>query len=146
MDNCPAVSWLVTELDETDHPGFSSCRGENWTVQQLNAVMQGPDWNSTAVFLTWDEWGGFYDHVPPPNPDEFGLGVRIPLLIISPFAKKGYISHTVYEFSSFLRFVETRYRLQPLTDRDRMAKDVLDSFDFGQAPQAPLILQPRQCP
>jgi phospholipase C len=142
----PAVSWLTpppTGVD--DHPPNSVCGGENWTVGVLNAVMQGPDWNSTVVFVTWDDFGGFYDHVPPPQLDQFGLGPRVPLLIVSPFSKAGYISHTVYDHSSILRFIETRYELQPLTSRDRTASNMLDSFDFSQQ-QIPLILQPRQCP
>ncbi len=142
----PAMSWLLPPLPFAEHPSTSVCGGENWTVQQLNAVMQGPDWNSTAVFLTYDDFGGFYDHVPPPQLDLFGLGPRVPLLIISPFAKAGYISHTVYEHSSILKFVETRYQLPVLTARDAAASDMLDSFDFTQQPQSPLILQPRQCP
>jgi len=107
--------------------------------------MQGPDWNSTVVFITWDDFGGFYDHVAPPQVDQFGLGPRVPLLIISPFVKPGSISHTVYEHSSVLKFVETRYHLQPLTARDRDANDMLDIFNFHQSPLPPLILQPRQC-
>jgi phospholipase C len=142
----PAVSWLFPPSPKTEHPPESVCEGENWTVQQLNAVMQGPDWNSTVVFLTYDDFGGFYDHVPPPQLDAFGLGPRVPLLILSPFAKAGYISDTVCEHSSILKFVETRYQLPALTARDRMASDMLDSFDFAQPPQPPLILQPRQCP
>ena len=145
-DQLPAMSWLFPAAGKSEHPPESICEGENWTVQQLNAVMQGPEWNSTVVFLTWDDFGGFYDHVPPPQLDVFGLGPRVPLLIISPFAKAGYISHTVSEHSSVLKFVETRYQLPPLTSRDDMASDMLDSFDFTQQPQSPLILQPRQCP
>jgi len=108
--------------------------------------MQGPEWNSTVVFLVWDDFGGYYDHVPPPQVDRFGLGPRVPLLIISPFAKPGYISHTVYEQSSILKFVERRYHLAPLTARDQAASDMLDSFDFSQLPQPPLVLSPRSCP
>ena len=141
----PAVSWLISGSD-SEHPPGSVCRGENWTVQQLNALMQGPDWSTTAVFLTWDDYGGFYDHVPPPGLDAFGLGPRVPLLIISPYAKPGYISHTQYEFSSVLKFIEERFSLLPLTTRDANANDTIDSFDFTQTPLAPLILQPRSCP
>ncbi|MBI3660446.1 alkaline phosphatase family protein [Candidatus Acetothermia bacterium] len=141
----PAVSWIVTGR-ESEHPPDSSCLGENWTLQQLNALMQGPDWNSTAVFITWDDFGGFYDHVPPPKVDNFGFGPRVPLLIISPYAKKGYISHTQYEFSSLLKFAEARHHLQPLTARDREANDMTDSFDFNQSPLSPLVLQTHQCP
>ncbi len=141
----PAVSWLVTG-ENSEHPPYSTCEGENWTVQQINAVMEGPDWISTAVFLTWDDFGGFYDHVPPPKVDQFGFGPRVPLLIISSFAKRGYVSHTAYEFSSFLKFVEERFNLRPLTKRDRLANDMLDSFDFRQQPLPPLILEPHSCP
>jgi phospholipase C len=141
----PAVSWVLPRFPESQHPGNSICEGENWTVSVLNALMQGPDWGSTAVFITWDDFGGFYDHVPPPQVDQFGFGPRVPLLIISPFAKAGYISHTLSEHSSILKFIETRYKLQPLTSRDRAASDLLDSFDFDQQPQPPLVQQPRKC-
>jgi phospholipase C len=144
--NLPAVSWLVTTGVQSEHPVSSVCVGENWTVQQLTALMQGPNWSSTAVFLTWDDFGGFYDHVPPPVIDGFGFGPRVPLLIISPYAKKGLISHTQYELSSFLKIVEERFGLQPLGSRDAAANDMLDSFDFTQQPQPPLILQQRTCP
>ncbi|MFY9562466.1 MAG: alkaline phosphatase family protein [Terriglobales bacterium] len=141
----PAVSWLVTG-DDSEHPPLSTCAGENWTVRQLNAVMQGPDWNATVVFLTWDDFGGFYDHVPPPVVGSYSLGPRVPLLIISPYARKGYISHTQYEFSSFLKFAEERYRVPSLTDRDSKAADMLDSFDFTQEPLPILILPEHRCP
>ena len=145
----PSVSWLVGDNEEMEHPTKSICNGENWTVQQLNAVMQGPDWDSTAVFITWDEFGGLYDHVPPPTLDEWGLGPRVPMLIISPYVISGYISHTQYEFSSFIKLVEERYNLAPLTLRDGDANDMLDSFNFTQQPLSPLILQTRHallCP
>lgn len=143
--NLPAMTWLATTADTDEHPPESPCPGENWTVQVLNAVMQGPDWNSTVVFITWDDFGGLYDHVAPPQLDQFGLGPRVPLLIISPWAKRGYISHAVYEHSSILKFVETQYRLDPLTSRDAAASNMLDSFDFSQPPRAPVLLQTRQC-
>ena len=141
----PDVSWIVSG-PESEHPPNSTCVGENWTVAQINAVMQGPNWNSTAIFLTWDDFGGFYDHVPPPNTDEFGFGPRVPLVIISPYAKPGFISHTQYEFASVLKFIEERFSLAPLTARDGAANDTTDSFDFTQAPLAPLVLSPRSCP
>lgn len=141
----PAVSWLVTG-DASEHPPLSTCAGENWTVRQLNAVMKGPDWNSTVVFITWDDFGGFYDHVPPPTGKDYDLGPRVPLIIVSPYAKKGYITHTEYEFSSFLKFAEVRFHLPALTDRDSKAGDMLDSFDFSQQPQPTLILEQRSCP
>jgi phospholipase C len=144
--NLPAVSWLVTAATWNEHPPSGSCVGENWTVSQLNDLMQGPDWATSAVFLTWDDFGGFYDHVPPPILDKFGLGPRVPLLIISPYAQPGYISHTQYEFSSVLKFIEERFGLAPLTDRDAEANDTTDSFNFSQPPLQPLILTQRVCP
>ena len=144
--NLPAVSWL-TALDSADeHPPSGACPGENWTVNTLNAIMNGPDWNSTAVFIVWDDFGGFYDHVPPPVADKFGLGPRVPLLVISPYAIAGKISHTQYEFSSILKFIEERFGLPPLTTRDASANDITDSFNFGQSPIGPYILSPRTCP
>jgi phospholipase C len=144
--NLPAVSWVTQTGNVDDHPPNGVCVGENWTVSVINAVMQGPDWPSTAIVLTWDDYGGLYDHVAPPQPDQFGLGPRVPLIIISPYAKPGYISHTMYEFSSFLKTVEERFNLPPLTEHDQNANDLLDSFDFTQSPLPPLILSQRQCP
>ena len=142
----PSVSWLLPPQYKTEHPPDSMCDGENWTVSVLNALMQGPDWNSTVVFVTWDDFGGFYDHVAPPQLDQFGLGPRVPLLIISPYAKQGYVSHNLSDHTSVLRFVETRYGLRALTSRDAVASDLMDNFDFDGPPGPPVILQPRACP
>lgn len=144
--NLPQVTWLTTAYGNSEHPSASTCTGENWTVQQINAIMQGPEWNSTAIFLTWDDFGGFYDHVPPPGIDQFGLGPRVPLIIISPYAKPGYISHTQYEFASILKFIEETVGVSALTARDANANDTSDSFDFTQTPLAPLVLSTRKCP
>jgi len=144
--NLPAVSWVISG-PTSEHPPDSTCLGENWTVQQINAIMQGPDWDSTAIFVTWDDFGGFYDHVPPPGLDRYGLGPRVPLLIISPYAKQSFVSHTQYEFSSFLKLVENRFNLAPLTARDAASNDMTDSFNFRQPPRPPFVLQPRPvCP
>jgi phospholipase C len=144
--NLPQMSWLVTGAG-SEHPPDSTCNGENWTVQQLNALMQGPDWDSTAVFLVWDDFGGFYDHVPPPVPvDQFGLGIRVPMLVISPYAIPGKISHTQYEFASVLKYAEETFGLPPLTQRDANANDIQDSFNYSQNPNQPLILTQRSCP
>ncbi|HVI08017.1 MAG TPA: alkaline phosphatase family protein [Candidatus Binatia bacterium] len=142
----PAVSWLVTGSPNNEHPPESTCVGENWTVNQLNALMNGPDWNTTAVFISWDDFGGFYDHVVPPDVDYFGLGGRVPFLIISPYVNAGTISHTQYQFESVLKFVEERYGIPPLTSRDASANDMTDSFNFGQTPLSPVILNQRSCP
>lgn len=154
----PTVSWLVPDSLVSEHPGelpggASTCDGENWTVQQINAIMQGPLWNSTAIFLTWDDSGGFYDHVPPPVTGYYTLGLRLPLLIISPFARTattvvpGHIVHTLYSDYSFLTFVEALFGLPPLTNLDGSSANMLDAFDFTQPPRPPLILTPRSdCP
>ena len=144
--NLPAVSWVVTQSAQSEHPPASVCAGENWTVEQLNAVMSGPAWKSTVVFLTWDDFGGFYDHVPPPVADNFGFGPRVPLLIISPWARRGHVTHTVLEFSSVLKFIEQRFDLDPLTERDEQANDLIDTFDFDDHARSPLILATRPCP
>jgi phospholipase C len=141
----PAVSWVVTGY-ANEHPPHSTCYGENWSVDQINAIMQGPDWPSTVIFLVWDDFGGLYDHVVPPTVDEFGLGPRVPLLIISPYAIPNHISHTVYEFSGVLRFIEETFGLPNLGNRDVSANDLMDSFNFNQKPNPPLILTPRSCP
>jgi phospholipase C len=142
-----AVSWLVTGGAASEHPKHGAlCAGENWTVEQINAIMNGPDWDTTAIFVTWDDFGGFYDHVAPPVVDNQGLGPRVPFLIISPYAKTGYISNTQYEFSSVLKFIEERFGLAALTARDANANDTTDSFDFTQSARPPLILQTRTCP
>jgi phospholipase C len=146
--NLPAVSWLTTTADQSEHPAASECNGENWTVNQLNALMQGPleQWQSTAVFLVWDDYGAFYDHEAPPVFDEYGFGPRVPMIVISPYAIQGHISDTVYEFSSVLAFIEKVFNLPPLTDHDADANDIMDSFNFNQPPLAPLVLPPSVCP
>ena len=151
----PGVSWLVPDFDVSEHPtvdafagttmNVSVCAGENWTVQHINAIMHGPDWPTTAIVLTWDDFGGFYDHVAPPVSDQFGLGPRVPLLVISPYAKAGVVSHTVYEFASVLQLMETRFKLKALSARDVDANSLLDMFDFSQPPAPPLILPLRNC-
>ena len=143
----PAVSWVITYDWQSEHPNASTCEGENATVTELNALMNNPSlWNTTAVFVVWDDFGGMYDHVAPPDVDTFGLGPRVPLLIISPYALKGHISKTQYEFSSVLKFIEERFGLPPLSTRDAGANDLTDSFNFNQQPLPPLVLTPRQCP
>jgi len=145
----PAMSWVIANNPQSEHPTHGICEGENWTVEQINAIMNSAYWNDTAIFVTWDDPDGLYDHVPPPVEDEWGLGPRVPLLIISPYAKYaqgGYISHSVYEPASVLKFIEERFNLPYLTERDANANDLLDSFDFTQAPLPPLTLNTRACP
>lgn len=143
------VSWVVPGPGFNEHPGGPSvCMGENWTVEVVNAIMESKYWKNTAIFLTWDDFGGFYDHVPPPQADIMGFGPRVPLLIISPWAKKGYVDSTTYEFSSVLKFMETLFELQCMTPRDCGAANMLTAFDFTQAPDPEgrkLILEERDC-
>ena len=151
----PAVSWLIPDFAVSEHPtvsafagttlSVSECVGENWTVQQINAVMQGPDWPTTAIVLTWDDFGGFYDHVPPPTVDRVGLGPRVPLIVISPYVRERRVSHTEYEFASVLQFIETLNKVKALSARDVEANSLLDMFDFSQTPAPPLILPLRNC-
>ena len=143
--NLASVNWVVTPDETSDHPPNSVCAGENDSVTKINAVMQGPQWGSTAMFVFWDDFGGYYDHVPPPQIYTYGLGPRVPLLIISPYAKPAHISSTVYSAASLLSFAENIFGLPPLVEADTMANNVADSFDFTQNPVPPLILQQRTC-
>jgi phospholipase C len=152
----PQVSWLVPPEGLNEHPGLgvSVCDGENWTVQQVNALMQSPYWRSTVLVIVWDDFGGFYDHVPPPHLDTMGLGPRTPALIISPWTvsgdsrEGGSIDSTTYEFSSVLRFIELLHGLRPLTDRDANASPLGGALDFSHPPRTkPLVLPYRRdCP
>ena len=141
----PAFSWVTPTFLDSTHPPFSMCAGENWFVSKMDALMRGPDWSSTAVFLVWDDYGGYYDHVTPPKVDPMGLGPRVPLLVISPYARQGAISHTTYAFESVLKTAEEIYKLPSLTARDRNAHDLLDAFDFSGKPAPPLLLHTRSC-
>ncbi len=141
----PAVSWVVPPVPESDHPPYSICQGENWSVRTLNAIMQGPQWSSTAAIVTWDDFGGFYDHVPPPHVDLYGLGPRVPALVISPWARPGFVDDMTLEFSSVLKLIEDLHGLKPLSDRDAEAGDMLEAFDFSQKPNPPLELNERAC-
>lgn len=152
----PNVAWLNSGfLNDGDarsgHPPASLCAAENYAVQVLNALMAGPQWPATAVFLVWDDWGGFYDHVEPPVVERwadgtpFRYGFRVPCLVISPYARAGHVAHPLYSHVSVLRFIETVFGLEPLTERDASADAMLDCFDFDQAPRPALTLTPRVC-
>jgi phospholipase C len=144
-----AVTWAVPPVGLNEHPGGPSvCMGENWTVRYVNAIMRSEYWDSTAIFIVWDDFGGFYDHVPPPHYDEMGLGPRVPFLMISPWAKEGFIDHTTYELSSVVRFIETIWGLETLTRRDAQSDNMLGAFDFNQSKtpgERKLILEQRDC-
>jgi phospholipase C len=142
----PSVSWLIPSWGKSDHPPTSLCVGEQWTVRMLNALQRSPTWPSTLVVLTWDDFGGFYDHVAPPHLDLDGLGPRVPALIISPWARSGHIEHRTLEFSSVLKTIERIFGLPALTRRDAQAGDLLSALDLSHSPTPPLILPPRDCP
>jgi phospholipase C len=136
-DRLPPVTWVTPRFPLSDHPEYSMCWGENWTTDVVNAIMRSPMWRDTAIFVVWDDYGGFYDHVPPPQVDDFGFGIRVPMLLISPYAKRGYVDHTLGEFSSILRFMEDNWGLTQLTNRDGRADDMTAGFDFSQPPRQP---------
>ena len=155
----PNVSWLVDQDLDSEHPNIGSiCSGENWTVGYLNQLMKSQYWGRTAVLFTMDDFGGWYDHVPPPRQygcapttNPYGLGFRLPLLVISPYAKPGFIFREVSEHASIPRFIEkVMGSTQSLSDldpaaQDGQANDLLNAFDFNQPPLPPLVLNTRTC-
>jgi phospholipase C len=138
----PAVSWVVPDDVNSDHPGDASDTGPSWVGSIVDAVGESKYWRSTAVIIVWDDWGGFYDHEKPPFFDQWGgLGFRVPMLIVSAFAREGkskdhgYVSHTQYEFGSILKFVENIWGLGRLGTTDARATSIIDCFDFSQSPR-----------
>jgi phospholipase C len=144
--NLAPVTWLVTDTAQSEHPPASTCLGEDTTTAEINAVMHSRFWANTAIFVTWDDFGGFYDHVAPPTVNPWGLGPRVPTLVISPYARPGYVDHAVYSFASLLKLAELRFGLPALTALDAQATPLLGSFDFSAPPTAPFVLRPHTCP
>jgi phospholipase C len=157
----PAVSWVVPSSTVSEHPPARISDGQAYVTSLINAVMSGPNWDSTAILLAWDDWGGFYDHVVPPKVDENGYGLRVPGLVISPYAKKGYIDHQTLSFDAYVKFIEDDFldgqRLDPANDgrpdpRPNVREnapilgDLAEAFDFSQSPRPPLILPLRPPP
>ncbi|MDA8203111.1 MAG: phospholipase [Chloroflexi bacterium] len=151
----PAVSWILPDPADSEHPPALVSTGESYVTGIVNAAMASPDWSSTAIFLTWDDWGGFYDHVVPPTVDALGYGIRVPGLVISPYAKAGYIDHQTLSFDAYLKFIEDDFlggqRLDPATDgRPDPRPDVRENapqlgnlvadFNFSQPPRPPVVL------
>ena len=151
----PSVSWVIPNDKTSEHPPASVATGQTYVTGLINALMQGPDWSSTAIFLAWDDWGGFYDHVVPPTVDQNGYGFRVPALVISPYAKKGYIDHQTLSFDAYVKFIEDDFlssqRIDPKTDgrpdsrpdvRENLPVlgDLTQDFDFNQAPRQRLTL------
>jgi phospholipase C len=152
----PSVSWLIPPEPYNEHPGagVSVCAGENWTVQQLNAIQRSPYWAHTVVVIVWDDFGGFYDHVVPPKYDIMGLGPRTPALIVSPWTRAGEspdggsIDQTTYEFASVLRLIEDAFGLKPMTERDRQADPLTGALDLSTPPRMKKLILPYRsdCP
>jgi phospholipase C len=151
----PAVSWIIPEIGVSEHPPSSIHAGQAYVTGLINAIMQSPYWEDTIIILAWDDWGGFYDHVVPPVVDENGYGLRVPALLISPYAKKGFIDHQTLSFDAYLKLIEDIFldgqRIDPTTDgrpdprpsvRESISllADLLNDLDFSQAPLPPLIL------
>ncbi|HKU82070.1 MAG TPA: alkaline phosphatase family protein [Candidatus Tumulicola sp.] len=142
-DTLPAVSWVIPDYQNSDHPGDDSDTGPSWVAQVVNAIGKSPAWKTTAILVVWDDWGGWYDHVAPPGTRTFGgLGFRVPLLAISPYAKRGYVSHSQYELGSIVKFVESNWNLPSLGTTDVRAADFTgDFFDFAQTPRTFVPIQ-----
>ena len=151
----PAVSWITPSAPDSEHPPASVHQGQAYVTSVVNAAMKSPDWNSTAVFVSWDDWGGFYDHAVPPRVDQNGYGLRVPAMVISPYARKGYIDHQTLSSDAYLKFIEDDFlggaRLDPKTDgRADPRPDVRENsavlgtmtrdFNFSQPPRAPVLL------
>jgi phospholipase C len=151
----PSVSWVVPSGALSEHPPSPVSYGQSYVTSLVNAAMSGPEWDSTAIFLAWDDWGGFYDHVAPPTVDENGYGLRVPAMVISPYARSGYVDHQTLSFDAYDKFIEDDFlggqRLDPRTDgrpdprpdvREdvKILGDLTSDFDFGQTPRPPMLL------
>ncbi len=152
----PAVSWVVPNGGNSEHPPSSIRAGQGWVTRVVDTVMRSPDWDSSAIFLSWDDWGGFYDHVVPPRVDGAGYGIRVPGLVISPYARRGFVDHQTLSFDAYLKFIEDDFlggrRLDPRTDgrpdsrpdvreNARILGDLRRDFDFARAPRPPVLLR-----
>jgi phospholipase C len=151
----PQVSWVIPNGIVSEHPTARISAGQTYVTGLINTIMRSSEWKSTAIFLAWDDWGGFYDNARPPNVDADGYGFRVPAIVISPYARRGYIDHQQLSFDAFAKFIEDDFlhskRLNPKTDgrpdpRPNVREDapglgdLVKDFDFNQAPRAPLIL------
>lgn len=151
----PAVSWISPTDKVSEHAPAKISTGQAYVTGLINTIMSSPDWDSTAVFLTWDDWGGFYDHVPPPVADGNGYGLRVPGIVISPYAKKGNIDHQILSHDAYIKFIEDDFlngqRIDPATDsrpdprpgvreNNPLLGNLTQDFDFNQPPSPPLIL------
>jgi trimeric autotransporter adhesin len=130
----PSVSWVIPSGQASDHPAQNDGSGPSWVASVVNAIGTSPYWANTAIFITWDDWGGWYDHVAPAIINSYEYGFRVPLIVVSPYAKPAYISHVTHDFGSILKFIEKTYNLPSLGYADTLADDLSDCFNFGQTP------------
>jgi len=143
-ERLPPVTWVTPRFELSDHPPWNSRYSMNWVTDIVNGIMKTSMWEHTAIFLTWDEWGGFYDHVEPPMADRYTrLGFRVPMLVLSPWAKKGYIDHELGEFTSPLRFISDNWGLDYLTPRIADTHNYESVFDFTRKPRTDSKLLPK---
>jgi phospholipase C len=157
----PAVSWIDPNGTVSEHPPATVSAGQTYVTGLINAIMQSPDWDSTAIFLSWDDWGGFYDHVVPPVVDRNGFGLRVPGIVISPYAKQGYIDHQILSHDAYVKFIEDDFlgsaRLDPATDGrpdprpdvredDPILGNLTADFNFSQTPRSPTLLPVHPAP
>jgi phospholipase C len=151
----PSVSWITPAQGVSEHPPAPISAGEAYVTGLIDTIMRSSDWSSTAIFLAWDDWGGFYDHVAPPRVDGQGYGLRVPALVISPYARRGFVDHQTLSFDAYLKFIEDDFlhgqRLNPRTDgrpdprpdvreNARILGDLVADFNFRQRPRPPLLL------
>ena len=153
----PAVAWINPTGSVSEHPPGLVSAGQTYVTKLVNAAMRGPEWKSTAIFVAWDDWGGFYDHVRPPSVDQNGYGLRVPGLVISPYARRGVVDHQMLSFDAYVKFIEDDFlkgqRLDPATDgrpdprpdvreRASILGNLVKDFNFAQKPRRPLLLNP----
>jgi phospholipase C len=132
----PQVSWVIPTAAASDHALSNDGSGPSWVASIVNAIGSSPYWSSTAIIITWDDWGGWYDHVPPKITNSYEYGFRVPLIVVSPFAKPGYVSHVTHDFGSILKFIEEVFQVPTLGYADTPADDLSDCFDLAQPPIA----------
>jgi phospholipase C len=129
-----AVSWVIPNGQASDHAGGNAGSGPSWVASVVNAIGNSQYWSDTAIFITWDDWGGWYDHVAPPIKNSYEYGFRVPLIVVSPYAKAAYVSHVTHHFGSILKYVEETFSLSSLGYADADADDFSDCFDYNQTP------------
>ena len=142
----PALSWLSADLPDSDHPPTSMCRGENWTTDEINAIESSKAWRHTAIILTWDDFGGFYDHVAPPHENAYMLGPRVPLIVISPYSRTHYVDSKTFDFRSIMGFVEHTFKLPHLMSYNRHVNGLGNMLNLAQKPLQPKGFSTVSCP